>query len=423
MESISEMVAAARRGEARAFAGLVKATQSMAFAVAADVLREPSAAEDAVQQAYLRAFRRLDDLADDAAFAAWFRRIVITVALNLRRAHRTTLLRLDDVPEPPVLDEAETHWAEMSGSLAAALITLTSAERRVCDRRYHGRWTVARLAADAGVDEPAMRKRLQRIRDKLRKEVERKEIEMAEKRGIGLSGSHEDLPAKISELLARPRLTDIPENPVGRTLERLRAVYSDFTEHDAPEIVDLAEAAEGVVSDAMYVEPEELHHIDESRILRYDLTLPLLLSVRFEGEPLRIWAAGKTYRVCETDTTHLEAFHQAEVLWLDDRSELDAWRMTARVLKSVHELLPGRTVKIVPTDYPMCSQAWELEVDDDGRWSEVLAWGVFNDRIVRHLGADPARYTAIGVGCGLERIAMLRYGIDDIRKVDVARVA
>jgi phenylalanyl-tRNA synthetase alpha subunit len=53
----------------------------------------------------------------------------------------------------------------------------------------------------------------------------------------------------------------------------------------------------------------------------------------------------------------------------------------------------------------------------------VLVWGVFTDRIVAHLGGDPKKHTAIGVGVGLERLAMLRYGIDDIRKVEAARVA
>ena len=80
-------------------------------------------------------------------------------------------------------------------------------------------------------------------------------------------------------------------------------------------------------------------------------------------------------------------------------------------------------VKIVPTEYPMCSQAWELSVETDGQWSEVLAWGQFTDKIVAHLGADPGRHAAMGIGCGLERLAMLRFGIDDIRKIDVAQVA
>ena len=160
-----------------------------------------------------------------------------------------------------------------------------------------------------------------------------------------------------------------------------------------------------------------------ARILRYDLTLPLLLTVRYEGQPLRAWSAGKAYRVCRTDAIHLEAFHQAEVLRVDERERLDPWSVTSQVLQSVDRLLPGRPMKIVPTEYPMCSQAWELEVEQDGRWFEVLAWGVFTDKIVRHLGGDPARHTAIGVGHGLERLAMLRYGIDDIRKIEAALVA
>ena len=53
----------------------------------------------------------------------------------------------------------------------------------------------------------------------------------------------------------------------------------------------------------------------------------------------------------------------------------------------------------------------------------MLAWGVFTDKIVKHLGGNPSVHTAVGVGYGLERLAMLRYGIDDIRKIEVASVA
>jgi phenylalanyl-tRNA synthetase alpha chain len=119
----------------------------------------------------------------------------------------------------------------------------------------------------------------------------------------------------------------------------------------------------------------------------------------------------------------LEAFHQFEVLWFDDREKLDPWQFTGRVLHSVDRTLPGRSVKIMPVEYPMCARAWELAVDDNSQWTEVLAWGVFTDRVVSYLGGDPARHTAMGVGYGLERFAMLRYGIDDIRKIDLAHVA
>jgi RNA polymerase sigma-70 factor, ECF subfamily len=419
MKELGDLVTRAQNGDLDAFGRLIGATQTMAYAVARGVLRDCEMAEDAAQEAYLRAFRSLRDLEEPGAFITWLRRIVITVALNMRRARRVTLLQLEDIPEVPVLDEAETSWSELQRRrLAAALLTLTRDERQLCDRRYHGLWSIARLAAEAGVPEPVMRKRLQRVRDKLRKE-----IEVSEQRGIHPDEIRPEFPAKVVELLARPKLTDLPENPVGTVLELLRSVYSDYQTVDLPEIVDFEEARKTIGNDALYVEPGELHRLDDRRILRYDLTLPLLLSVRYEGRPLRILTAGKAYRLGQIDAMHLDAFHQAEVFCLDERSRLDRWQMSGHVLRSIDVLLPGRPVRISPTQYPMCSQAWELGVEDDGRWFEVLAWGVFTDKIVAHLGGNPGVHSAIGVGYGLERCAMLRYGIDDIRKIERARVA
>jgi RNA polymerase sigma factor (sigma-70 family) len=420
MESLTRLVGRARQGDLDAFGGVVRATQKMAFAVAVTVLRDAGTAQDAVQDAYLTAFRRLRDLEDPGAFLSWFRRIVINAALDARRARvRRTFLQLDEAPEIPVLDETETRWTEGQRlRLARALMTLSSDERRLCDRRYHGGWTTARLAAGAGVDESAMRKRLQRIRDKLRKE-----IEMSERRLIEHTQVPGDLPAKIVELLARPQLTDLPESPVGQMLQALRGVFRGFTEREFPEVLDWNAAGGTIARDAIYIEPGELHRIDDSRILRYDLTLPLLMQVRYEGTPLRIFSSGKTYRACEPDPTHLEAFHQAEVFCLDERARLDKWQLMTLVLQSVEATMPGLPVRLTPTSYSMCSQAWDVDVEQHGRWWEVIAFGVFTDRVVSHLGADPKTHTAIGAGYGLERLAMLRYGIDDIRKMDVTNVA
>ena len=419
VQQLPDLVRRAQDGDLEAFGRVVAATQRMAYAVAKGILRDAALSEDATQEAYVRAFRLLGDLVEPAGFIPWLRRIVVTVALNLRRANRTTFLQLDSAGDVPVLDESEDSWsAEQRRRLAAALMVLTPEERRLCDRRYHGLWSTGRLARDLAVPEAVVRKRLQRVRDKLRKE-----IEVSEQRHIGPEEIPGGLPDTIVELLSRPRLTDLPENPVGRILEQLRLAFTGYTEVCLPEVVDFAEARKTIGDEALYIEPQELHRIDTDKILRYDLTLPLLLNVRYEGHPLHLWSAGKVYRMGRLDTQHLEAFHQAEVFALDERSRLDAWQMTARVIQSVHMMLPGRTMKIVPTKYAMCSEAWELEVEDQGRWSEVMAWGVYADRIVRHLGADPSSHTAIGIGYGLERFAMIRYGIDDIRKVDVMQVA
>ena len=390
----------------------------MAYAAAMGVLRDGAAADDATQEAYLRAFKRLGDLAQPNAFIPWLRRIVVTVSLNAKRARRVTLLQLDEESDVPILDEQETGWSDSQRHrLAHALLTLTLEERRICDRRYHGRWSIERLAADAGVSDASMRKRLQRIRDRLRKE-----IEVAEERALRNAQESRDWPSHIVELLARPTLTALPDNPLGTILDILRAVYPAHRFVELPEIVDFTEARQSIGEVACYVEDHELHRLNDRQILRYDLTLPLLLQVRYEGTPLRLLSAGKTYRVCQADATHLEAFHQAEVLFVDERARLDAWQVTGQMLQSINALLPERSLRITPTEYPMCSQAWELGVEDSGRTVETLAWGVFTDRVVRHLGGDPERHTAIGIGMGLERLAMLRYGIDDVRKVEASRV-
>ena len=419
MEPLNDLVGRARRGDVAAYGRLVEATERMVFGVALRVLHDEGLAEDAAQETYLRAFRRIGSLEENAAFLTWLRRIAVTVAINMRRARRTTFLRLDDGVDVPILDELEARWSDAQRhQLAAALLILTPDERRLCDRRYHGGWTVGRLAREAGVDEAAMRKRLQRIRDKLRKD-----IEMSEQSEIGTGQSPRDLPGRIVELLSRPQLTNLPENPVGQVVQLLRKIYAGFVPVELPEFIDFAAARDSVTNDAIYVDEAELHHVDERRILRYDMTLPLLMTKRYDGHPMNLWVEGKVYRRGRLDASHLEAFHQAEVFWLGNRADIDAWRMTTLVLQSMDAVLPGLTVRIVPTKYAMCSQAWELEVEVDGQLHEVIAWGVFTDRIVRHLGADPARHVAVGAGYGLERLAALRYGIDDIRKIEAATVA
>ena len=231
-----------------------------------------------------------------------------------------------------------------------------------------------------------------------------------------------DLPGSIVDLLARPRLVDLPENPVGMTVAELLAAFPGFRTVDLPEVVDLDEATKQLGGDAVYVDPSKLHRLDESRILRYDLTLPLLTGMRWEGQPLRLAAAGKCYRRESESATHLEAFHQLELFALDDRGNVDVWWLSGRILDAVNRVLPRAEVRVTPTDYPMCACAWSLDVRKDEEWIELLAWGQYADWVLRGIGADPSKQVGLGAGMGLERIAALKYGIDDIRKVAAARV-
>lgn len=110
MQPLTDLVVRAQQGDVEAYGCLVEATQRMVHGVASSVLRDSTTAQDAAQLTYLRAFRRLSDVQEPAAFAGWLRRIAITVALNMRRARRRTLLTLDDIPDVPILDESETRW-------------------------------------------------------------------------------------------------------------------------------------------------------------------------------------------------------------------------------------------------------------------------------------------------------------------------
>ena len=391
----------------------------MAFAVAVSVLRDPGLAQDAVQEAYLVAFRRLGDLDEPAAFLSWLRRIVITVALNMRRARRVTLLRLDDVPDVPVLDEAETRWSELQRQRLAARCS-----------RCRATSAAVRSPLSRAVEHRAAGARRRRRRDGDAQTPAAHSRQAAE--GDRDVGTARDSARQTCRRTCRRRSSSCSRGPSSPTCRRTRSArswiccgrsFADFTRVELPEVVDLAEARKTIGRDALYVEPHELHRSTSGRILRYDLTLPLLLTVRYEGTA----AAASSPRarrtaLCQLDAMHLEAFHQAEVFCLDERARLDPWRMT-----------PGAPVG----RSRRCPAAGEDRADrvrdvqpgvgarSGGRRPLVRSARVGcvhrSDR--RAPRRRPGVHTAIGVGYGLERLAMLRYGIDDIRKIDVSRVA
>lgn len=412
-EQITEIVARAQLGDIAAFSRLVELTQAMAYAVALEILPRSSDARDAVQEAYVTAFKRLGELRTPAAFAGWLRRIVLAMSLNLRRRHRGTWLSLEETTAPPVLDEEERSWSEdQQRRLARALLTLSAQERQLCELHYHGHWSAERLARTFGVEATTMRKRLQRIRDKLREEIEMEEQRILTNHPVPL-----ELPAKIAELLAQPRLMDIPENPVAVVASLLRGAFPGYTEVTLPEELDLGLATKRLGGDAVYVERSKLQQIAGERVLRYDLTLPMLLNVQWSGAGQRLTTTGKAYRQETVSATHLEAFHQLELFAIDTRDTIDAWGFAGRILDAVDRVLPRAEVRVTPTEYTMCRRAWSLDVLRDGTWVEVLAWGEYADWVITGLGADPQRHGALGAGVGLERLAALKYSIDDIRKM------
>ena len=418
MTEIESLIQRTCTGDLAAYGKLVELTQQMVFAVCHRVLANHAEALDATQETYLRAFEHRDELRDPVAMPGWLRRIAITTARNLARKRRFAFLQEIDIPDIPILDEIETTWSDSQRhSLACAVVKLTPDDRRVCDRFYHGGWDVPRLAADARVSEPAMRKRLQRIRDQLREDAEMNERQTAS----GISPPT-GLSATVVELLSRPNLLHLPENPVGKMMEQLQVRYADYRLIEVPEMVEAVEAQKVLGPGPDYLPQEYVHAVDAARFLRYDITLPLLIAARNIGAPARLATSGRVYRNQTPSPTRDQAFHQFEVLILDEKQAMDPWRFMGETLHVVADLLPGRNTMIETVGFASCKRAWEIDVEVDGKWVSVLSWGIYTDTVLRYLGADPDKHEAFGLGYGLERMAALRFGYDDIRKLASARL-
>jgi RNA polymerase sigma-70 factor, ECF subfamily len=417
---LHNLVRLAQAGDVAAFGRVVRLTQRMVHGLCLRILRCPQSAADASQEAYLRAFAQLKELRDPDAFPGWLRRIALTTAIGLRRGGHLRLTDAEALADVPVLDEEESTWTQgQRDALARALVRLPDEDRVLCDRFYHGGWSVARLAADAMVTDVAMRKRMQRIRDRLREEIDMNQI-------ASTTNLPEQLPEKIVELLSRPKLTALPENPVGSVWNLFRELTSDYQLVEVPEVVNDKELADAfgvsVAHVAQEVSPEAngVHRLNESSFLRTDMTMPLLLSLKRHGGPMKITASGKTYRAGKPGAMRLETFHQAELLLVQEN--YSPWQYMDTLMSIVTKFCPGRRVQVEQHAFLLCDPAWKIAVDVDGQWRSVLGWGTYTEPVLHWLGCDPRRYTAVGAGFGLERLASLYYGIDDLRRIETMRI-
>jgi phenylalanyl-tRNA synthetase alpha chain len=157
--------------------------------------------------------------------------------------------------------------------------------------------------------------------------------------------------------------------------------------------------------------------------------LPLLLrthtspmQVRYARQhkpPIKVIAPGRTYRV-DSDATHSPMFHQVEGLWIDeDISFADLKGVYTDFLRRFFES-DALAVRFRPSYFPFTEPSAEIDLQFaagplKGRWLELSGAGQVHPQVVRNFGLDPERYIGFAFGSGLERLTMLRYGIDDLR--------
>jgi RNA polymerase sigma-70 factor, ECF subfamily len=177
------LVERARRGEARAFETLMRRYNRRLFRIARGVLKDDSAAEDAVQEAYLDAFTHLDRYEPTGRFGAWLSRIALNEALMLRRKTRANVVSLDRLDnatlaiEESAISEPEADYAETTQTrelLEAAVDALPDAFRIVFILRLVEELSISETATTLGLTEATVRTRLHRAQRMLRIDLSRR---------------------------------------------------------------------------------------------------------------------------------------------------------------------------------------------------------------------------------------------------------
>jgi phenylalanyl-tRNA synthetase alpha chain len=216
-------------------------------------------------------------------------------------------------------------------------------------------------------------------------------------------------------------------HPVSRTLERMTDIFArmGYQLADGPEIEDDWHNFEALnfpphhPARAMH----DTFYFGDGRLLR---THTSGVQVRFmtgavankSGPPLRMIAAGKVYR-SDSDQTHTPMFHQVEGLLVDETSSFADLKGTlTEFVRAFFER--DFEMRFRPSYFPFTEPSAEVDIawlqpDGSVRWLEVLGCGMVHPSVLRNVGIDPERYTGFAFGMGVERLAMLRYGVNDLR--------
>jgi phenylalanyl-tRNA synthetase alpha chain len=214
-------------------------------------------------------------------------------------------------------------------------------------------------------------------------------------------------------------------HPISRTWQRIEAIFGSigFDVADGPEIEtdwynftalnNPENHPARSMQDTFYVEDKDSAGL---QLLLRTHTSPMQVRyARMHSPPIKVIAPGRTYRV-DSDATHSPMFHQVEGLWIDEHiSFADLKGVYTDFLRRFFETDDLR-VRFRPSYFPFTEPSAEIDMAfRDGRWLEISGAGQVHPTVVRNFGLDPERYIGFAFGSGLERLTMLRYGINDLR--------
>ena len=135
---------------------------------------------------------------------------------------------------------------------------------------------------------------------------------------------------------------------------------------------------------------------------------------------IRVIAPGRTYRV-DSDATHSPMFHQFEGLWIGENVSFKDLKVTFLNFCKAFFETDDLTLRYRPSYFPFTEPSAEIDIAFSsgplaGRWLEVAGSGQVHPNVVRNMGIDPERYIGFAFGSGIDRLAMLRYGVNDLRQ-------
>lgn len=218
-------------------------------------------------------------------------------------------------------------------------------------------------------------------------------------------------------------------HPVTRTMERIETFFKrvGYGVETGPEIEDDYHNFEAlnIPSHHPARAMHDTFYIDPKTVLRTHTSPVQVRTMEKQGPPIRIICPGRVYR-CDSDLTHTPMFHQVEGLVVDrDISFADLKGVIDQFLKAFFEAdLP---VRFRPSYFPFTEPSAEVDIqctNCSGKgcrvcshtgWLEVMGCGMVHPNVLEHCSIDSDYFTGFAFGMGVERLAMLRYGVNDLR--------
>ncbi len=207
-------------------------------------------------------------------------------------------------------------------------------------------------------------------------------------------------------------------HPITRTIERIETLFHSlgFSVAEGPEIEDDFHnfTALNTPEDHPARSMHDTFYVEGGMVLRTHTSPVQVRYMETHPPPIKIIAPGRVYRV-DNDATHSPMFHQVEGLWIDeDVTFADLKGVFTEFLQRFFER-DDLKVRFRPSFFPFTEPSAEIDVTFGERWLEISGAGQVHPNVLRAVGIDPERYQGFAFGMGPDRLAMLRYGVDDLR--------